>query len=376
MDERSAWLRLWLAPGLGPAGAATLTEMAGSAVAALNLTSADFERAGISREARDYLTVEKTPDEVLRALEWAENDEHHLIHPGHPEYPAPLSELARPPVMLAVMGDVGLLADPQLAVVGSRSASRQGVETAQEFSRYLATRGLVMTSGLALGIDGACHRGALSVDGATIAVIATGTDRVYPARHRDLARQIVAQGGAIVSEFPLGAEPLPGHFPRRNRIISGLSLGVLVVEATLRSGSLITARYAHEQGREVFAIPGSIHQPTARGCHHLIKQGAKLVETADDILEELAPQLQASLLSPGQPRGNGGVPESGEECGLDDAGGDRGQLLEAMGFAPVSVDYLVANTPFKSSEIASMLLILELEGRVSSETGGRFQRLK
>jgi DNA processing protein len=250
-------------------------------------------------------------------------------------------------------------------MVGSRNPTTGGERTARDFARHLAGCGLAITSGLAVGVDAAAHQGALEAGGITLAVTGTGLDRVYPARHRELAHRI-AERGALVSEFPPGTPPLAGNFPRRNRIISGLSVGTLVVEAALKSGSLITARLAVEQGREVFAIPGSIHNPLARGCHALIRQGAKLVETADDIAEELAALLGGLSLEPVVDAGH-----ADEGChSLEDPEYQR--LLQAMGHDPVSVDQLVARTGFTAETVSSMLLLLELQGHVSSSPGGFF----
>ena len=266
-------------------------------------------------------------------------------------------------------GDAGVLADPQLALVGSRNPTPQGADTTRDLACYLAGCGLTITSGLAMGVDGAAHRGALEA-GRTVAVLGTGLDRVYPAAHRDLARHI-ADGGALVSELPPDSPARAEHFPRRNRIISGLSLGTLVTEAALGSGSLITARLASEQGREVFAVPGSIHNPLARGCHALIRDGARLVECAQDILAELAPALRAAVApqvacgrgAPGGAMAGGGAPQ------LD---ADYQRLLTAMGHDPVAADDLIRRTGLPADSVASMLLLLELQGRVSSYPGGRY----
>jgi DNA processing protein len=271
-----------------------------------------------------------------------------------------LRELEDAPPLLFLRGEVTQLHNPQLAVVGSRNPSVIGRETAYDFCRSLADSGLVITSGLALGVDAAAHRGALAGGGQTVAVFGTGLDRVYPAAHRELAHDIVEQGGVLVSEYAPGTAPLPGNFPRRNRIISGLSLGTLVVEAALRSGSLITARLAVEQGREVFAIPGSIHNPLARGCHQLIRQGAKLVETAQDILEELAPQLKAAIAEP----------QGMTECGGEALDEEYQRLLACLHEAPSSVDQLVTRSGLTADAVSSMLLLLELQGYVVSTAGG------
>jgi DNA processing protein len=307
-------------------------------------------------------------DRIDAALEWAQGEGAHILVPADPRYPAALVELADAPTVLYVRGDPEILSDPQLAIVGSRNPTHGAAETTRGMARHLAACGLAITSGLAVGVDGAAHEGAL-LTGRTVAVLGTGPDRVYPAVHRDLARRI-AERGVLVSEFPPGVGPRAENFPRRNRIISALSLGVLVTEAALRSGSLITARFALEQGREVFAIPGSIHNPLARGCHALIRDGAKLVETAQDILEELAPALRPLLRLPGEP-----AKADGEGIGADTAlDPDYRALLDAMGHDPVSADVLVHRTGIPADGISSMLLLLELEGYVSSHPGGRFCR--
>jgi len=297
-------------------------------------------------------------------LEWLREPGHHLITWADPGYPPLLREIPDPPLMFYVLGERALLSGPQLAVVGSRNPTPMGRENAHAFAKSLAAAGVTVTSGLALGIDGAAHRGALEAGGTTVAVAGTGLDRVYPARHRELAHEIVGHGGALVSEFPLGTPPLPENFPVRNRIISGLSLGTLVVEAALQSGSLITARLATEQGREVFAIPGSIHSPQARGCHALIRQGAKLVETAQDILEELGPL--ASLTRRATPENADAVRP------LDPS---MNALLEHIGHDPVTVDVLIERSGLTADAVSSMLLQMELNGLVSSCPGGKIQRI-
>lgn len=300
-------------------------------------------------------------DAVERDLAWLEQPDCHILMLGEQDYPARLAEIHDAPPLLFVRGDPAQLHNLQLAMVGSRNPSVIGRETAMDFARHLARSGMVITSGLALGIDAASHQGALAGEGQTVAVFATGLDRVYPAKHRELAHEIVQQGGVLVSEYPPGTPPIQGNFPRRNRLISGLSLGTLVVEAALRSGSLITARMAAEQGREVFAIPGSIHNPLARGCHLLIRQGAKLVETAEDILEELAPQLRAAL-----EKGPAILPEQAT-AEVDE---HQAQLLDCLGEGPSSVDQLVARSGLTAEMVSSMLLMLELQGRVVAAAGG------
>ena len=361
MDELDHRLALARAPG----GGRGLLERYGSARAAFESGPAD---PALSSELQRFL---REPDRSAVAADraWLEADPNrHALLRGHPGYPAQLEDLADPPPLLFVVGEPAALGPPQLAVVGSRNPSRGGRDTARDFARHLAGAGLTLTSGLAVGIDGAAHEGALAGGGTTVAVLGTGPDRVYPARHRELAHAIVDGGGALVSEFPPGAPPLRHHFPRRNRIISGLAAGVLVVEAAVRSGSLITARLAGEQGREVFAIPGSIHNPLARGCHRLLREGAKLVEEAADILEELAPQLRAALFQDEEE-----TSKKQEDSGLDD---EYYRLLECLGHDPVAVDEVVERSGLTADVVSSMLLLLELHGHVASAPGNRYQRTR
>ena len=299
-------------------------------------------------------------------MDWAQQAHHHIIPYGDPAYPQRLIELVDAPVLLYAAGDIDLLQHPQLAIVGSRHPTPGGRDNGYRFARHLASAGLGITSGLALGVDGAAHEGALDAGGITVAVAATGLDRVYPANHRTLARRIVAEG-VMISENPLGTAINRGAFPRRNRLISGLALGVLVVEATRKSGSLVTAGLSAEQGREVFAIPGSIHNPMARGCHHLIREGAKLVETADDILAELTQRGALDVRLATNP-----PPQDAKRNGAVD--NDHRELLEAMGHDPVPVDLLVERTGLTPEAVSSMLLILELKGLVAAVDGGRYQQ--
>jgi len=356
-----AWLALMRAPALGPAAFLRL-RTAGVDLVGMVGTRDLPPGAGLGADLRGYLTA---PDwaGVDRDLEWLGQPGHHLVTIDDPDYPPLLRELADPPLALFVRGAPAVLALPQLAIVGSRNPTEGGRRTAHAFAAELGAAGLAITSGLALGIDGAAHEGALAGQGVTLAVAGTGLDRLYPARHRGLAERIVERG-ALISELPLGAPPLPAHFPRRNRIVSGLAAGTLVVEASLRSGSLITARLAAEQGREVFAIPGSIHNPLARGCHRLIRQGAKLVETAGDVLEELGPLLGVVDNAP--------RPEADRPASL---GSGQRRLLELMGFDPVSPDELAARGGLAVAEVAGTLLLLELGGWVSCVAGGRYCRL-
>jgi DNA processing protein len=313
--------------------------------------------------ARAFLAA---PDEAALAadLEWLGGSGARILLYTDPDYPPLLREISAAPAALYLLGSAPALANPQLAMFGSRSPTPGGADTARAFAAWFARAGITVTSGLALGIDAASHEGALAAGGLTVAVCGTGLDRPYPAAHAALAARI-HERGALVSEFPPRTPPLRANFPRRNRIISGLSLGVLVVEAARVSGSLITARLATEQGREVFAIPGSIHSPLARGCHQLIRQGAKLVEEAADVLTELRiPVSPEPAVAPGNPP----VPA----VQLDK---EYEMLLDALGFEPATVDVLVARTHLAFESVASMLLILELEGRVAALPGGRYGRV-
>lgn len=360
--ETLAWLTLLRAPGLGPRRLLPLLQQTAGPEALLSAPPPNTPE-----KVRQALR-EADREQAARDLEWLLESGNRLLPVTAEDYPPLLKELPDPPLVLFLRGDPALLSLPQIAVVGSRNASRAGLENARQFARHLAENGLVVTSGLAAGIDSAAHEGALAAgSGSTIAVLGTGLDRVYPARNRALAHQI-ADEGLLVSEYPPETAPLPGNFPRRNRIIAGLSLGTLVVEATLGSGSLITARLASEIGREVFAIPGSIHNPQARGCHALIREGAKLVETGTHIVEELASQLGRLLPH------RSGEPQA-EQTAAVELDPDYQELLDLMGWDPVSTDWLVAQSRFSAAEISSMLLLLELQGHVSSEAGGLFTRL-
>ena len=292
-------------------------------------------------------------------LTWLAQANNHLVTLADADYPKALLEIADPPPLLYAKGNLALLNKLSIAIVGSRNASVQGEKNAEAFAQGLAEHGLCIVSGLALGIDGAAHRGALKAKGDTIAVVGTGLDMVYPAQHRDLAHQI-ASSGLIISEFPLGTLSKPQNFPRRNRLISGLSLGCLVVEANLKSGSQITARLSAEQGREVFAIPGSIHSPLAKGCHQLIKQGAKLVDSLQDIVEEL--NLSKAVSAP--------VAEENSPTNQD-----QQMLLDAMAYDAISIETLVQLTGLTVSTLSSMLTLLELEGRITGLAGGQYQQI-
>ncbi len=294
------------------------------------------------------------------------NERHDTIRLGDDNYPELLTRIPDPPELLYVLGDLDALHMPSIAIVGSRNPTRGGLRNARDFASHLGKTGFTIVSGLAQGIDTAAHRGALDAGAATVAFLGTGIDRVYPAANRDLAHEI-ANNGALVSEFPLGTQPQAWHFPRRNRLISGASLGTLVVEAARRSGSLITARLAGEQGREVFALPGSIHNPLVRGCHQLIRSGAKLVETADDILTELAP-LVGHLLQTAEETAANDEPDVTRDA-------DYIRLLEAIGHDPLTVETLAEQSGLTIDQVSSMLLILELDGKVEALSGGRYTLL-
>ncbi|MEJ2128143.1 MAG: DNA-processing protein DprA [Woeseiaceae bacterium] len=298
--------------------------------------------------------------------EWRQQDGNHIVERGDDDYPELLERIASPPDQLHIKGDPGLLLMPSLAIVGSRNPTESGRRNAYEFAHHLGAAGFCIVSGLAEGIDTAAHRGALDAGAATVAFLGHGIDRVYPASNLDLAHEI-AEHGALASEFPLGTHPHKSLFPQRNRLISGISLGTLVVEAARRSGSLITARCAGEQGREVFALPGSIHNPLARGCHKLIRQGAKLVETADDIVAELAP-LSAHLAQNSLESTTHKAPPE-----IDDD--EYRHLKKHLGHDPVSIDELARNSGLTIDQVSSMLLILELQGEVESLSGGRYSLL-
>ena len=356
-------LALLRTQGLGAGRVRRLLQRFGSAAAILAAKPADWRDAGCS-EAQIAALARPDHDGAEADLRWlAADPQHHYLDDRDPRWPTLLAETQGAPLGLFAVGDLGLIGEPQLAIVGARATSAQGRDHARAFAGDLARAGLVITSGLALGIDAAAHQGALDAGGTTVAVCGNGLDRVYPARNRELARTI-AERGLLVSEFPPGTAPRPEHFPRRNRIISGLSLGVLVVEAQLESGSLITARLAAEQGREVFAIPGSIHNPMARGCHALIRDGATLTESAADILVELAARL-TPLLGPATLAAPPAQPSDPVERAV----------LAARGDAPIAIDSLAATLSIGIAELGAVLLSLELQGLVEAQAGERFSRL-
>ena len=363
-----AWLALNRIPGLGSASVHALLEHFGNPEAIFAAGPGAPEQ--VTRLRPTAIAALKNPDwaGAERDLRWSTLPGRHIISLADPRYPSLLRHIPQsaPPVLF-VAGNPEILVAPQVAIVGSRNPTPAGREIATELAAELTRQGLVVTSGLAMGIDAAGHSAAVAVRRATIAVMATGLDRTYPARHARLAEDIVAAaGGALVSEFPIGTPPLKEHFPRRNRIVSGLSLGTLVVEAALRSGSLITARFALEQGREVFAVPGSIRNPLARGCHALIRDGAKLVETADDIIVELGisplPCLDDAALN------EGNKVRDPELKAAEDV------VLHALGYEPATVDVLVERTGLTAEELSSILMELELEGCIASMSGGFYFR--
>jgi DNA processing protein len=375
MNEQ-AELRDWLialrTPGLGPGG---LRERLAASDGRIGQVVKQLQRQASSLDA-DAQSWLQQPDEARLAadLAWLGEPGHCLLRCTEADFPPQLETIPQPPAALFIAGDASLLLRPQVAIVGARSASVAGRNTARAFARHLALAGFVVTSGLADGIDGAAHEAALEAGQPTIAVIGTGPDLVYPRKHRELSARVAAQG-ALVSEFPPGTAARADHFPRRNRIIAGLSLGTLVIEAGLQSGSLITARLAGEQGREVFAVPGSIHNPLARGCHRLIRDGARLVESASEVAETLVPaaralgaELALRLQEPSaEPirRSSGGW--------RDDPQYQR--LMDVLGHDPIALDELSARTGQSAGELSSMLLMLELEGCVEGLPGGRYQRL-
>ncbi len=369
MDEREqlrAWLIALRTPGLGPGGLRQRLEAAGGDIGGVLLQLSQLP----DKTAAEWLAK---PDEAqLEAdLAWLAQPHRRLLRCTEADFPPQLENIPQPPAALFVAGDASLLLYPQIAIVGARSASGAGLAHARAFAVALAQAGFAITSGMADGIDGAAHRAALDQGAPTLAVVGTGPDRVYPRKHHALARPI-AERGALISEFPPGTPARADHFPRRNRLIAGLALGTLVVEAGLQSGSLITARLAAEQGREVFALPGSIHNPLARGCHRLIRDGARLVENAAEIVETLAPaarmlgsELACRLTAQAAPQASREpVPEP-----------EYRHVWEQLGHEPATLDELVRRCGQSAATLSSMLLMLELEGRVESLPGNRYQRL-
>lgn len=357
--EFEAWFRLLETPGLGRDGARRLLAAFGDPAAALSASPTALRAvAGPHLVAAIAVEPPEFRSRLSAARAWCDGGPHrHVVTLGDAAYPPLLLQTADPPLLLYAQGELALLAKPAIAIVGSRRPTAQGRDTARAFARELADDGLVVVSGLAQGIDSAAHEGALAGVAGTIAVVGTGLDRVYPPQNLELAHRIT-QRGLLLGEFAPGTPALPEHFPLRNRIIAGLSLGTLVVEAAIRSGSLITARLASEAGREVFAVPGSIHAPQARGCHWLIKQGAKLVESAADIVDELAGQRA----------------DRDDRATSTEAQASTDPLLDALGDDPVTLDALQARTGWPTHELTSRLLELELDGDVARLPGGLYQR--
>ncbi|RXZ31113.1 DNA-protecting protein DprA [Oxalobacteraceae bacterium CAVE-383] len=371
----AAWMHLAHARGgPGRAGARALLARFGLPESILGASRAALCEVVAPHHADALLAPPDADARALagRTLAWLEAPGHHLLTLADEAYPQALLTVADPPLLLYALGRPALLQGPAVAVVGSRNASRQGLQHAEQFSEGLSQAGMPVVSGLALGIDSAAHTGGLRGAGATVAVIGTGIDIAYPARNRELAGRI-AREGCIVSEYPLGMPPLAMNFPRRNRIISGMSRAVLVVEAALRSGSLITARVAADQGRDVLAIPGSIHSPLSKGCHALIKQGAKLVESLQDVLEELDCRVGSG---DGRDGGNAGSGK-GAQAGLFDAATvtDAGSLLHGMGYDPVTLDQLALRSGRGAALLQQELLMLELDGSVELLPGGDYRRI-
>ena len=356
-----AWLALSLTRGLGGESARRLLKEFGSPEAVFAASAASL-RSVVKAEIAAEIGKGITEDALAPTLAWLEDGNNRVVTLADSDYPQALLNIPDPPLLLYVKGRLDLLNRSALAVVGSRNATPQGIHNAEAFAKSLSDAGLCIISGMAHGIDAAAHRGALRGQGnncgGSIGVVGTGLDKVYPAANRDLAHELAARG-ALISEFPLGTPPLAANFPRRNRIISGMSAGCLVVEASLQSGSLITARLALEQGRDVFAIPGSIHAPQSKGCHALLKQGAKLVETAQDILEELN-----GLIAAAAPDMQGPAIQDADSA-----------LLGHLGFDPVDLDTLGKRSGLTVSQLSAMLLTLELEGRISALPGGLYQRI-
>lgn len=363
LNDTKQWIALNQLPGLGNAAFCQLLAKFGSPDAIFS-ASINQLREFVDDNIAQKIQAGVNLDAITPTLDWLQKDNAHLVTFADNTYPKKLLEINNPPAVLYAIGNLHWLNHPSIAIVGSRSATPQGEKNAENFAESLCHAGICVVSGMALGIDGAAHRGALNANGATIAVVGTGLDIVYPARHRDLAHKI-AERGLIISEFPLGTPSKAQNFPRRNRLISGLSLGCLVVEANIDSGSLITARLSAEQGREVFAIPGSIHSPVTKGCHQLIKQGAKLVETTQDILEELKNMLPSD--SPYGLSSNLHIEET-------DAS-EANTVLTCMGFDPINFETLRSLSGLTTEALSSMLMVLELESKITTLAGGKYQRL-
>jgi len=374
MSHLNHWLALNRAPFIGPVNFRTILSIVDSPTELFENIDEIAKQTKLNARALSYI---KNPDwhAIEEEIRWSEQENNQILTLSDPRYPKLLAEIHDAPPIIYVHGNAEQLNDPQIAIVGSRNPTPSGKDTAFEFAKHLANSGISITSGLALGIDYQSHLGALSShhkNGNTLAVIGTGLNRVYPAKHRQLAHDIVNNNGALISEYPLDTPAKKEHFPRRNRIISGMSMGVLVVEAAQKSGSLITARFAGDHGREVFAIPGSIHNPLSKGCHSLIRQGAKLVETAEHILEELT-QLnivlnqQASDLSETSPS----TSENAESLTSEQL-----SLLNHLSYEPCPIDTVIERSGLTPEAVSSMLLVLQLQDYVQSLPGGTYARIK
>jgi len=379
ISEKSLWISLSTIHGLGAQTFCLLLKTFGNPA---NIYASNIKQLKevVSDKIAAEISLGVNEQAIIDACQWLSLANNYLVTLADSTYPKALLEIADPPPFLYAKGNLALLNQASIAIVGSRNASVQGEKNAEAFAHDLCAYGLCIVSGLALGIDGAAHRGALKANGATIAVVGTGLDIVYPAKHRDLAHQIVERG-LVISEFALGTPSKPQNFPKRNRIISGLSLGCLVVEANLQSGSQITARMAAEQGREVFAIPGSIHSPMSKGCHQLIKQGAKLVDCLQDIVEDLGlNQLELNKQALNKPNLNNlSINNPSSNIDISNITGQpnvlNNPLLTLMGFEAITLENLVRLSSLTVSEVSSMLMLLELEGKVSSLAGGQYQKI-
>ena len=374
-DELAAWLRLTLTDGVGAATAVTLLSAFGNPESVLGAPhQAVSEVVGAAIATRLVRPDLEVNARVESSLAWADHPDQHILTLGEPHYPRSLLDIPDPPILLFVRGDVSCLNQPMIAIVGSRHASRGGLENAHAFASELASQGICIASGLALGIDGAAHQGAIAANGQTVGVLGTGLANIYPARHRALAEQVCLHG-ALVSEFDLASGPRRGHFPRRNRIIAGLCAGVLVIEAARQSGSLITARLAGEFGRDVFAVPGSIHSPHSKGCHRLIRDGARLVESTQDVLSECRPEFLSAanacraLIDP--PTSAIRVVKQ-SESNLDE---DCRTVLKSIGWDEISYDSLSSRVPLDNAQLDHILLRLELDGWLERSPNGRLTRL-
>ncbi len=363
-QQHKDWLRLTLTKGIGPVQCRALLDHFSSPASVFSAESSELTQLGFKTAIINALRATSSA-QLDKALAWLEQPEHFIITIDDEVYPSLLKEIYAPPPVLYAIGQIEAIKHIQFAIVGSRNPTKTGRKLAEEFASLLAETGLSICSGLALGIDYHGHVGALKANATTVAVMGNGLNSIYPAKHKSLAQQI-SQSGLLLSEYPPGTKPSPGNFPQRNRIISGMSVGVLVVEAAMKSGSLITAQYALEQGREVFAIPGSIHNPLAKGTHKLIKQGAKLVETVEDILEELAPLVGLAFEDKSHKVSN--------HDPLTDLDQYAKNFLEHMGYDDIGVDELINLSGLTADAVSSMLLTLELKGLIETRQGGKYCR--